>query len=78
MRCPTCGGRDFVRYRSPVEVKYYTIRRHRCRLCQSAFLSIQFVLEGRKAEALLGEVEWKALKASDKRSALTRVSLKPT
>lgn len=72
MRCPECGSGDFVRYRSPVAVGDYTVRRHRCKSCNSTFLSIQYVLEGQAALALLTEVEWKALHASDSRSDLYR------
>jgi len=72
MRCPECGSGDFVRYRSPVEVGDYTVRRHRCQSCSSTFLSIQYVLEGRLAENLLSDTDWKALKASDRRSPIYR------
>lgn len=52
MRCPTCGGSEYRRHRTPVTITGVIYRRHECLKCRSIFISMQQALSEEMVEVL--------------------------
>jgi transcriptional regulator NrdR family protein len=57
LECPTCGSANHDRYGGPVTRTGRVYRRHTCLTCKRRFLTVQWVVNPKEAEAILDEIE---------------------